>query len=445
MYDKLGIALEIGLLSTIPQAFVCLFFALTFWDIRVERKWLRCAQYAGLAAVYFVAILLLPDWMRPFSLFGNLAVTLLLFREHPLRDRILVFATLAVMYNIVELPTAFILVSSGIVSQELLADDPRVVIPYLAIGNMLFALGAWLMHRCRLSPGKSIRVFLGQRKNRLMSGLVLLFVANVIISSVLFYYVMDAHPFAASYTLFATSIVSVLLVLFTIRSIVAVKNREIITTQETYVDEIENLFTTIRGQRHDFLNHVQVIQAFVRKRKLDDLERYVSELVGEIVEINDLLQIGHPALAAIVKSKMVYALDRKIDFRYCFEGMGRIGNGIASVDYVKIAGNLLDNALDEVLHRPPEERWVKIAGWTDEANIYLTVSNPVTTVTEEQKANMFRAGFTTKKEGAHSGLGLSIVKERVGHYHGELDVDTEADRVLSFRVRLPLRLQTLTS
>jgi sensor histidine kinase regulating citrate/malate metabolism len=142
---------------------------------------------------------------------------------------------------------------------------------------------------------------------------------------------------------------------------------------------------------------------------------------------------------------MVYAVDRKIDFRYSFEGMDRIGVGIASVDYVKIAGNLLDNALDEVLERPSEERWVEIAGWTDESNVYLTVSNPVTSVTEEQKSNMFRPGFTTKGDVGHTGLGLSIVKERVVHYRGDLDVQTEGDRVLSFRVRLPLRMQSITS
>ena len=445
MYDKLAIGLEIALFSTIPQAAACLYFALAFWGIQTDRHWLTIGKNAVGTAVMFATLLLLPEVFRPMSLIGYGVLLFVLFRAHPWMDRILLVGTLSVLYNLVEVSMAYATITLGLVEREGLTTDPRAIIPYIVLGNAFIAMAGALLRRFRWAPGKSIRLFFGQMHNRPLFGLVLLFIGNVMISAVLFYYVMQAHPFAASYMMFATSIVSILILLLTIRSITTLKNREILNTHETYAEEIGNLFTTIRGQRHDFLNHVQVIQAFVRKRKIDELERYVSELVGEIVEINDLIQIGHPALAALIKSKMVFAVDRKIDFRYSFEGMDRIGVGIASVDYVKIAGNLLDNALDEVLQRPQEERWVEIAGWTDESNVYLTVSNPVTIVTEEQRANMFRPGFTTKTDGGHTGLGLSIVKERVVHYRGELDVQTVGDSVLSFRVRLPLRLQSMTS
>ena len=444
MFDKLMIGLEIALLSTIPQTAACLYFTMVFWGIRAERPLLIGAIYAAATSVIFIILIMLPEAIRPISILCYVPLIFVLFRKHPWLDRILLIGTLAVLYTAVEATTAFVTISLGLVKREGLASDPRIIIPYLLLGNAMIAVVGALLHRFRLSPGKPLRSFLAHKRNRLLFGLVLLFIGNIITSSAVFYYFLDNHPFAASYTLVASTVINVVILVVTIRAVTTVKNREIINTQETYVDEIDNLFTTIRGQRHDFLNHVQVIQAFVRRRKIDELERYVTELVGEIVEINDLIQIGHPALAALIKSKMVFAVDRKIDFRYSFEGMDRIGVGIASVDYVKIAGNLLDNALDEVLERPPEERWVEIAGWTDDSNVYLTVSNPVTTVTEEQKANMFRPGFTTKVDG-HTGLGLSIVKERVVHYRGELDVQTDGDRVLSFRVRLPLRLQSMTS
>ncbi|WP_309122709.1 GHKL domain-containing protein [Paenibacillus sp.] len=443
MLDDLLISLEIGIFSTIPQSFAVLFFTMTFWGIRAERPWLRIAQYTAANTISFMVFMLLPEALRPGSMLFTSAALFYLFRDISRRDRVIMAFTAVILYASLEITTAFAAISLGLAQQSDLANDPRVIIPYLLLGNTIIALVAELLRRYRLSPGKAIRLFFDQKQNRLLFSLVLLFAGNVVISSAVFYYTMLRHPFAASYTLVATSLVSVVILIVTIRSIIAVKNLEILNTQETYVDEIDNLFTTIRGQRHDFLNHVQVIQAFVRRKKFDELERYVSELVGEIVEINDLLQIGHPALAALVKSKMVYALDRKIDFRYSFEGMDRIGHGVASVDYVKIAGNLLDNALDEVLNSDPENRWIEIAGWTDEENFYLSVSNPAYSVTEEQKSNMFRSGFTTKKKDVHSGLGLSIVKERVGHYRGQLDVETAADHVLSFRVKLPLRLHTI--
>ncbi|HZG57583.1 sensor histidine kinase [Paenibacillus sp.] len=443
MDEKYLIALEVALTSTFPQSFVTLLFALKFWGFCLTRPWRTITLYSIFGSACFFVMLLLPESVRPFSFIGYGSLILILLRELPLRDRILTIATLTILFISVEITVIFTTVSLRLANQEVLAADPRSVLKYIWIGNAALGVAAFFMTRYRLAPGKRIHAFLRQQHNRLLSGLVLLFVGNIIVSSAVFYYVMQNHPFAASYTLVVAAIVSVLILLFTIRSITTVKNQAILTTQETYVDEIHNLFTTIRGQRHDFLNHVQVIQAFVRKGKMDELERYVSELVGEIVEINDLLQIGHPALAALIKSKMVYALDRKIDFRYTFEGMDRIGRGIASVDYVKIAGNLLDNALDEVLRRPPEDRWVEIAGWTDADHFYLSVSNPVYAVSEEQKANMFVPGYTTKIGGGHAGLGLSIVRERVQYYQGELDVKTEEDQVLSFRIKLPLRMPSI--
>lgn len=445
MYDKWLIALEVSLISTVPQSFACLLFTFTFWGFRPARMWVKLAWFSALSALVFMTLLLLPEALRPLSLLGYGGLVLLLFRELPFRDRILAVATLTVLFNALEITIAFLTVSLGIVEQEGLAADPRSVMKYLFVGNAIIAAAAVAMHRYGVSPGKRMHAFLRQRRNRLLSSLVLLFVGNMVAASMVFYYIMEENPFFAGYSLFAAAIISVAILLFIIRSVTAEKNQAILKTQETYVEEIHNLFTTIRGQRHDFLNHVQVIQAFVRKGKTKELDRYVSELVGEIVEINDLLQIGHPALAALIKSKMVYALDRKIDFRHTFEGMDRIGRGIASVDYVKIAGNLLDNALDEVLRRSPEDRWVEIAGWTDAEHFYLSVANPVTQMNDELRENMFRPGYTTKKDGDHAGIGLSIVRERVQFYQGELDVDAGEDCVLSFRVKLPLQVKTIVS
>jgi len=445
MNDKLIIALQMALTSTIPQAFACIFFTLTFWGYSVSGLLRRLTAFALLSALAFFGLMLLPESLRPLSPISHFLLVAFMFRERGWRERLTIFATLMVLYPAFEMFGAFTAITLGSAQMESLVADPRSIVPYLLVHDAFLVAAAAGMRYARISPGRSIHHFLSLRQNRLLTGLASLFVVNVTFAATLVYYVLDSHPFAAGMTLLGTSCISVLILILTIRSITLVKNQAILTTQETYIEEINNLFTTIRGQRHDFLNHVQVIQAFVRRGKTEDLERYVSELVGEIVEINDLIQIGHPALAALIKSKLVYALDRKISLRHSFEGMEKIGQGIASVDYVKIAGNLLDNALDEVLQYPPEDRWVEIEGWTDEENFYLTVSNPARSVTEEQKVNMFTPGYTTKKEGDHSGIGLSIVKERVGFYRGELDIASESNHVLSFRVRLPLRIPSISS
>jgi signal transduction histidine kinase len=444
MIEKLPVLTMVSL-STIIQVYACLYFAVQFWGIRLEHRH-RYILYGTILITLFTGLhwLYVPTEWRPIvSLPGQMLILFSLFRHLPLRERSQIAVTQLVGTIITEIGPYFLLVESGLLSADNLLQDPRQILPYLMLTCLSLIAVSFVMDRRDVSPGKTI-VFTMGRQGRHLSGLLFLFILNLIITSALYIFVSNGYPAVASFLLFATSIVSIAILLFIVRAVSKVKDRALLMTQETYVEQIDSLFTTIRGQRHDFLNHVQVIQSFVRRGKLEDLDRYVTELVGEIVEINDLIQIGHPALAALIKSKMVYALDRKIDFRYSFEGMSRLGNGIASVDYVKIAGNLIDNALHEALQRPREECWVDISGWTDQDYLYLSVSNPGCSLTEDQKTKLFLPGYTTK-ENQHSGIGLSIVKERVSYYQGDVAVENIADQILSFQVKLPLRIRSIPS
>lgn len=279
--------------------------------------------------------------------------------------------------------------------------------------------------------------------NGALWGLFVLFTVNMVISAFVYMWASENNRIASSIGIMLASAVNVCILLLTLRAMAAVRRTAILTAQDTYIDEINRMFTSIRGQRHDFLNHVQVIHSFVGQKKYAELERYTSELVGESKEMNALLQIGHPALAALVKSKMVLADEHQIEFRHSFLGLENVEHGVASLDYVKIAGNLIDNALDEVIQRPAVERWIELLGWTDDGYLHLEVLNPGRRLTEEEKESILQPGYTTKKDTSHAGLGLSIVKERVEYYKGELKVENVSDHVLSFHVRIPIKFKPL--
>ncbi|MDF2719587.1 MAG: CitS protein, partial [Paenibacillus sp.] len=190
---------------------------------------------------------------------------------------------------------------------------------------------------------------------------------------------------------------------------------------------------------HDFLNHVQTIHTFLQLKKYDDLHRYTGELLGEIRQTNDIIQIGHPAVAAIVQSKVVIAMDRKIDFRHDFLLTGNFNLGITSVDIVIIIGNLVDNAFDEVTHLPVHERWVELRGSYHAGSLVISVRNPGRTLSDEEKAKIFAPGYSTKKTADHSGLGLAVTKKRVGYYKGSITVESDQEQGTVFTVSIPLQ------
>ncbi len=213
------------------------------------------------------------------------------------------------------------------------------------------------------------------------------------------------------------------------------------TVQDNYNEEVKSLFVAVRGERHDFVNHLNTLKAMADTKRYDQLNRYIKELVDETIAMNDIVSIGHPAIAAIIRSKSAVALRQRIDFGYAFEGMTRLESiqGVKSVDLVKMLANLIDNAFEEVMELEPEERNVRVHGWMERERIVFSVSNTLRReLSESDLRRMFEPTFTTKKTDGHSGLGLSIVREKARQYRGDVTVGTPAPRTIEFVVSVPV-------
>ncbi|UKS28838.1 GHKL domain-containing protein [Paenibacillus sp. HWE-109] len=219
------------------------------------------------------------------------------------------------------------------------------------------------------------------------------------------------------------------------------KSREtaVKSTQELYIQNVDLMFATIRSQRHDFLNHVQTMYALLANGKKEDQMKYMKELIEEINEVNDIIRIGHPAIAALIQAKIALAMRTKINFSYEFTGLEGLALGVKSVDIVKIMGNLIDNAFDEVNKFPLGERDVMVSGWSESSQLRILVSNPVQPDFQLDDYNqMFSIGYSTKGQGEHQGLGLSVVKERIEYYKGTIEVSV-ADGCICFQISIPMQ------
>ncbi|CAM3679475.1 sensor histidine kinase [Marinicrinis lubricantis] len=243
-------------------------------------------------------------------------------------------------------------------------------------------------------------------------------------------------------TILLATLFSLIIIFFMFRFVRSTKDIAVQSAQVAYIQQVNEMFTTIRGQRHDFLNHVQTIHTMVQMGKIDALKQYTGELMGEIKEVNEYIRIGHPAIAAIVKAKFAVAVGKKIDFTYRVCSVEKLKFGVKSVDIVKIIGNLLDNAFDEVSQFPPDQRQVDFEMKLDDRHLMMKVKNRCRPLTDEVKQNLFNPGFSTKQDQlehdhSHDGIGLAVTKERVQHYKGTIDVE-ETDGFICFNIVLPI-------
>ncbi|MBA9083963.1 Ca2+/Na+ antiporter [Fontibacillus solani] len=207
------------------------------------------------------------------------------------------------------------------------------------------------------------------------------------------------------------------------------KENAVMSVHSEYKGSMENLFRTIREQRHDYNNHLCTVHAFVTLKKYDALQKYVENLVGETDEINDILNIDCPAIIALVQAKKSQAVSNNINFEYqFFKFTGNEFDHIKAIDLVKILGNLIDNSFEAIKENTTKDNRhlsiVKLTGKKNGRKITFTVYNNGPQIPENELNKIFASGYTTKKHG--SGLGLSIVKKIVDKNNGFLFVESES-------------------
>ncbi|WP_068775824.1 sensor histidine kinase [Paenibacillus sp. FJAT-26967] len=238
------------------------------------------------------------------------------------------------------------------------------------------------------------------------------------------------------------SLASFLLIVSLYKAINRSKDSIAQTIQDNYTNEMNNLMVAIKGQNHDFANHLTTISCMVQLKKFDETKKYIHELVEETRLVNEMVHVGHPALASLISSKLTQSFMRKIHFTYDLDHLGgdlESISGLKSVDIVKILGNLIDNAFDEVSHLDVEKREVHLACQLKENHLIFHISNTTAEPISEDTLNaMFKSGYSTKTSGNHKGLGLAIVSQLVQRYKGSISVQVPEINKIQFTVILPI-------
>ncbi|OEH86944.1 hypothetical protein BHU72_01415 [Desulfuribacillus stibiiarsenatis] len=203
-----------------------------------------------------------------------------------------------------------------------------------------------------------------------------------------------------------------------------------------YLKSVEELFVTIRGQRHDFINHIQVLNSYMKLKKYDLLDEYISNLTTDVREISKVLVPDNPTLSALLQTKSVLFERDEILFMLDLKGdLSKIP--LDKLDQVKVLGNLLDNAKEAILQNQVQVNKRKISlVIIEQANeIQFKVSNLEPILSKESIARMFEIGYTTKEN--HTGIGLAIVNQIVTKYRGCIKVCSSHEEGTVFEITIP--------
>ena len=195
-------------------------------------------------------------------------------------------------------------------------------------------------------------------------------------------------------------------------------------------DEIKNIYMNMRGWRHDYHNHIQVIKAQMALEEWEEAKQYLDELEQDLERVDTYIKSGNLMMDAILNSKLTLAEHIGIAVNCKVQMPEQLE--IADVDLCVILGNLLENALEACDKIPREKRFLRIYGIVNGGQLYLSIQNSA-----KEELDFNEQSYITNKRGEH-GFGMRRVKLLVDKYQGYLNLQNEPG-IFAAEVTLPLK------
>lgn len=191
---------------------------------------------------------------------------------------------------------------------------------------------------------------------------------------------------------------------------------------------LEEQQATLRAQRHDFMNHLQVVYSLIELQEYASAEEYLEKVYGDIKRVNRTLKTAHPAVNALLAAKMSDCEARGIALELDMDSPWQ-NMPVPSWEICRVLGNLIDNAMDALTGTAQPVLRVSLGENLQEYS--LSVSNNGPMIPENLRESIFQTGFSTKSAGR--GMGLAIVQEIVRRNEGTLSL-TSDEQETRFRV-----------
>ena len=207
---------------------------------------------------------------------------------------------------------------------------------------------------------------------------------------------------------------------------IAVYQRELI---ETHYREVENMYRQIRGWRHDYRNHIQMMKVLAANGDMDALKVYLDELDTDLNTVDTVVKTGNPMADAILNSKISLARSRNIPTQV--DAHIPVKLKMSELDLCCIIGNLFDNAMEASMALPEEKRMIRVYMDMKGTQLYISFTN----FTAAKKLSKVGKGFKTSKGEGH-GFGLVRIDDIVSRYDGYLSRNSE-DGAFTTEILIP--------
>lgn len=205
--------------------------------------------------------------------------------------------------------------------------------------------------------------------------------------------------------------------------------------QSFYSENMESVMMNIRAQRHDFNNYISTLYGLIYLNKTEEAKKYILDLAQSISFINEIIDVGHPVITALINVKRDKILREKIKMNLDIKLPKNL-----SYDYIDLSviiGNLLDNAIEACLKPDIEHPFIDFKMHIKGNYLVIEVSNSKSSEVSV-KSNSIGGRFTTKEDKENHGFGLNNIQRIVTRYEGLLKIE-DKDSTFNVHIALPFK------
>ncbi|WP_273728068.1 sensor histidine kinase, partial [Leuconostoc mesenteroides] len=196
----------------------------------------------------------------------------------------------------------------------------------------------------------------------------------------------------------------------------------------TYTTQIEDLYKSINGFRHDYANLIVSLETSIQAGDINQIRSIYEDVLKNSPNVlnhgnhtlGSLTKIDIPAIKSILSNKIILALEKGIHIEFEIEQKWSTCH-VDVFDYIRMLGILLDNAIEA--SEACSMAFINIAFITD--NIKQEHRLIIENSTNQEFINIghiFQDGVTSK--GANRGIGLSNMQHILSNYE-QAHIETE--------------------
>lgn len=175
--------------------------------------------------------------------------------------------------------------------------------------------------------------------------------------------------------------------------------------------------------RHDWRNHMLLLQEMLRNDEYEKAENYFKELTATTSNPSQTIATGNEVVDMILSMKMNVL--EQLEIALLCKGDFSKFDFMSYVDCCILLSNLLDNAI-EANEKVQGKRYISLRTKSTDGMFYLEIKNPMEGELQLEKGRI----MTTKNEKEYHGIGLQNVRDMLERYKGEYHIMTEKNEYI---------------